>query len=96
MNVTLAFPWGGEGLEVGLCSELGYTTNVACPFSQVIPTPSHLLDRISPILPPFFPFFARFHRLAETVPTSPKPEPRAKKQPARVSKQQETPFLRAS
>ena len=27
--------------------------------------------------------FARFNRLAETVPASPKPEPRAKKQPAR-------------
>ena len=51
--------------------------------SQVIPTPLHVLGRISPILSPFFPFFARFHRLAETVPTSPKPEPRAKKQPAR-------------
>ena len=49
---------------------------------QVIPTPLHVLGRISPILSPFFPFFARFHRLAETVPTSPKPEPRAKKQPA--------------
>ena len=36
VNVTLAFPWGGEGLEVGVCSELGYTTNVACPFSQPI------------------------------------------------------------
>eukprot|EP01045_Picozoa_sp_COSAG04_P033050 COSAG04_NODE_6690_length_1277_cov_0.829372_1_plen_289_part_00 len=53
---------------------------------KVIPTPPHFLDRISPIFPPFFPFFARFHRLAETVPTSHKPEPRAKKQPARVSK----------
>ena len=28
----------------------------------------------------------RFHRLAETVPTSRKPEPRGEKQPARVSK----------
>eukprot|EP01045_Picozoa_sp_COSAG04_P001605 COSAG04_NODE_55_length_30619_cov_12.038991_4_plen_279_part_00 len=28
------------------------------------------------------PFLARFHRLAEAVPTSPKPEPRAEKQPA--------------
>jgi len=55
---------------------------------QVIPTPSHLLDRISPIFPPFSPpFFARFHRLDETVPTSRKPEPRAKNQPAQVSKQ---------
>ena len=50
---------------------------------KVIPTPSHVLGRISPIFPRFFPFFARFHRLAEAVPTSPKPEPRAKKQPTR-------------
>ena len=28
-----------------------------------------------PFFPRFFPFFARFHRLAEAVPTSPKPEP---------------------
>ena len=55
--------------------------------SQVIPTPSHLVDHISPIFSPFFPFFARFHRLAETVPTSHNPGPRAKKQPAQVSKQ---------
>ena len=33
-----------------------------------------------PFSPRFFPFFARFHRLAEAVPTSPKPESRAKKQ----------------
>ena len=55
--------------------------------TQVIPTPSHLLGRISPISPRFPPFFARFHRLDEAVPTSRKPEPRAEKQPARVSKQ---------
>ena len=54
---------------------------------QVIPTPSHLLGRISPIFLRFFPLFARLHRLVETVPTSPKPEPRAKKPPAQVSKQ---------
>ena len=47
---------------------------------QVIPTPSYVLDRISPIFPRFPPFFARFHRLAEAVPTSRKPEPRAKRQ----------------
>ena len=40
------------------------------------------LAHFCPVFPRFFPFFARFHRLAETVPTSPKPEPRAKKQPA--------------
>ena len=45
---------------------------------KVIPTPSHVLGRISPIFSPFSPFFARFHRLAEAVPTSRKPEPRAK------------------
>ena len=44
---------------------------------QVIPTPLHVLGRISPIFPPFF---ARFHRHDEAVPTSPKPEPRAKRQ----------------
>ena len=47
--------------------------------AQVVPTPSHFLDHISPIFPPFFPVFARFHRLVEAVPTSPKPEPTAKK-----------------
>eukprot|EP01045_Picozoa_sp_COSAG04_P012501 COSAG04_NODE_843_length_9924_cov_28.031349_6_plen_157_part_00 len=47
---------------------------------QVIPTPSHVLGRISPIFPRFSPFFARFQRLDEAVPTSPKPEPRAKGQ----------------
>ena len=41
---------------------------------------SHVLDHISPISPPFPPFFARFHRLDEAVPTSHKPEPRAKRQ----------------
>ena len=51
--------------------------------AEVIPTPLHVLDRISPISPRFFPFFARFHRLDKTVPTSRKPEPRAKKQPTR-------------
>ena len=45
---------------------------------KVIPTPSHLLDRISPIFPRSFPFFARFHRLDGTVATSPKPERRHK------------------
>ena len=35
-----------------------------------------------PFVPRFFSFFARFHRLDEAVPTSPKPKPRAKKEPA--------------
>eukprot|EP01045_Picozoa_sp_COSAG04_P004840 COSAG04_NODE_216_length_19953_cov_85.343558_11_plen_87_part_00 len=38
------------------------------------------LGRISPIFSPVSSrVSARFHRLAETVPTSPKPEPRAEK-----------------
>jgi hypothetical protein len=37
------------------------------------------LAHFPPFFPGFPPFFARFHCLAETVPTSPKPEPRAKK-----------------
>ena len=41
---------------------------------------SHVLDNISAISPPFLSSFARFHRLAEAVPTSRKPEPRAEKQ----------------
>ena len=54
---------------------------VVVVLKQVIPTPSHLLDRISPISSPFPPVvLARFHRLAEAVPTSLKPEPRAKRQ----------------
>ena len=84
------FGWAAAG-------ELRWELERVFPLEQVIPTPSHLLDRISPIFPPFFSsFFVRFHRLAETVPTSRKPDPRAKKQPARVPKQPETPFLRSS
>ena len=40
-------------------------------------------ENISPIRSPFFPAFARFHRLDGAVPTSRKPEPRATKQPTR-------------
>ena len=41
----------------------------------------HILWAVSrPFFPRFFPFFARFHRLDEAVPTSPNPESRAKKQ----------------
>ena len=50
----------------------------SCPFLC-----SHVLDHISPISPRFFPLFARFHRLDEAVPTSPKPEPGAKKRTTR-------------
>ena len=49
---------------------------------QVIPPDS--FTRLRPYLahffPRFFPLFACFHRLAEAVPASPKPEPRAKRQ----------------
>ena len=38
------------------------------------------LDRISPISLPFFLVFARLHRLAQTVPTSPKQKRLAEKQ----------------
>ena len=51
---------------------------------QVIPELPSLFTLLRPYLAHFFPensrFFARFHRLAEAVPTSPKPESRAKKQ----------------
>ena len=60
-----------------------YTAGIATHFvprDQVIPTPLHVLGRISPIFPPFSPAFARFHRLAEAVPTSHKPESRTKRQ----------------
>eukprot|EP01045_Picozoa_sp_COSAG04_P016731 COSAG04_NODE_1423_length_6828_cov_13.718978_1_plen_254_part_00 len=50
----------------------------SCPFLV------HTFKTISHVFSPrFLPFSARFHRLDEAVPTSPKPEPRAKKQPAR-------------
>ena len=55
-------------------------SNAGAEEVQVIATPSHLLGRISPIFSRCFPRFARFHRLDGTVPTSPKPEPRAKRQ----------------
>ena len=62
--------------------------------TQVIPTPLHVLGRISPISPRFFPFFARFHRLAEAVPTSRKPEPRAKKRRHEDQDPRSRPFIR--
>ena len=61
---------------------------------KVIPTPSHVLGRISPIFPRFFPFFARFHRLDEAVPTSPKPKPRAKKRRHGDQDPRSRPFIR--
>jgi transforming growth factor-beta-induced protein len=32
INVTLAYDWGGDGLELGVCSDAGYSTPVDCPF----------------------------------------------------------------
>ena len=58
----------------------GFIPSYSAGTLKVIPTPLHVLDRISPIFSPFPPFFARVHRLDEAVPTSPKPEPRAKRQ----------------
>ena len=74
-NVMYAQVWQGKA---------DGTAHAAAAFlnsTQVIPTPSHVLGRISPIFSPFFLVFC-VHRLDEAVPTSPKPEPRAKKQPA--------------
>ena len=63
------------GDEIELCHDVHERLNP----SQVIPTPLHVLGRISPIFSPFFLVFC-VHRLDEAVPTSPKPEPRAKRQ----------------
>jgi uncharacterized surface protein with fasciclin (FAS1) repeats len=32
INVTLAYSWGGNGLEIGLCGDAGYSTPSECPF----------------------------------------------------------------
>jgi len=50
--------------------------------TQLIPPVLSLFTRFRPsrpFSPRFLSFAARFHRLAEAVPTSPKPDPRAKK-----------------
>ena len=64
--------------------------------TQLIPPVLSLFTLLRPYLahfpPVFSPFFAHFHRLAETVPTSPKPEPRAKRQPARVPRGENSPL----
>eukprot|EP01045_Picozoa_sp_COSAG04_P010129 COSAG04_NODE_611_length_12005_cov_230.632538_12_plen_135_part_00 len=54
----------------------------------------HFLGRISPISSPFFSFFARFNRLDEAVPTSRKPEPRAKKRRRQDQEFRTPPFVR--
>ena len=54
------------------------------------------IDYISPISPVFSPFLARFHGLAEAVPTSPKPEPTAKKRPAPQTPNQGSPVAQQS
>ena len=58
--------------------------------NQVIPLRPYLAH-FPPVFSRFFPFFARSHRLDEAVPTSPKPEPRAKKQPARGPRGENSP-----
>ena len=75
-------------------SGTGILLAVTIIYQVIPPLPSlfALLDRISPIFPRFFPIFARFHRLAEAVPTSPKPESRATKS----GKGAQTPFRRPS
>ena len=47
-----------------------------------------------PFFPRFFSSFARFHRLDETVPTSPKPEPRAKRRRQGDQERRTPPFVR--
>ena len=47
------FGWAAAG-------ELRWELERVFPLEQVIPTPSHLLDRISPIFAPFFPVFCAF------------------------------------
>ena len=59
---------------------------------QVIPTPSHLLDHISPIFSPFFPVFCAFSRSCRGGSNEPKPEPRARKQPARGPRGESSPL----
>ena len=68
---------------------------------QVIPPVPSLFTRFRPHLahfppafPRFSPFFARFHRLDGTVPTSRKPEPRAKKQRREGQELRTPPFVR--
>ena len=74
-----------DGYPISKCNDdpwqpcEAYGTTGGTLRDQVIPTPSRVLGRISPIFPPFCPSFARFHRLAEEAPTSRKPEPRAKR-----------------
>ena len=52
---------GGSGEWKGVLSTLAdeISSGMAAP-SQVIPTPPHLLDRVSPISSPFFPVFGAF------------------------------------
>ena len=65
---------------------------------QVIPPLPSLFTRFGPYLAHFLPVFprcfARFHRLAEAVPTSPKPEPRAKKRRHEDQEGRTPPFVR--
>ena len=71
----------------------GTETKVSCQLILWLAPFLHTFLTVSrPFLLRFFSFFVRFHRLAETVPTSPKPEPRAKKQPARGPRGENSPL----
>ena len=48
---------GVVGANGGILTEHSVGVYSTTPPDQVIPTPSHVLDRISPIFPPFFPVF---------------------------------------
>ena len=63
--------------------------------TQVIPTPSHLLDHISPIFSPFFPVFCAFSPSRRGGSNEPQAGKQGRETVARVSKQQETPLLRS-
>ena len=70
-----------------------FARSIALPFAtQVIPPVPSLFTLLRPFFPRFFSFFVRFHRLAETVPSSPKPKPRAKKQLARGPRGENSPL----
>ena len=54
---------GGQkigGWEGNIKYVVNDSLSIGVPAGQVIPTPSHFLDRILPIFPPFFPIFCAF------------------------------------
>ena len=62
---------------------LGRLGGLSCLLNELLAWFTVLRPYLAHFPPVFSRFFARFHRLDEAVPTSPKPEPRAEKQPAR-------------